>query len=153
MFIEGKMIHLQIDCDPVPWSAATKGKHGFYDKKSKEKEFARWQLKSQYRDVPIPGYVSIEFIFNIPIPKSASKALRREMLNHRVLPTTPDTTNMQKLYEDCLQGIVIDNDRLCNKITSIRYYSEKPGVLITVRSWNEELNRGHEIPQHQWVKV
>ena len=31
------MIELRLDCDPVPWSAPIKGKHGFYDKKSKEK--------------------------------------------------------------------------------------------------------------------
>ncbi len=147
------MIHLQIDCDPVSWSAAIKGKNGFYDKKAKEKEFTRWQMKSQYRDSPIQGHVSIEFIFNIPIPKSTSKAMRREMVNHRILPTTPDTTNMQKLYEDCLQGIVIENDRLSNKITSVRYYSEKAGVSILVRSWNEEMNKGHEVPQQLWMKV
>lgn len=147
------MIHLQIDCDPVPWSAPTKGKNCFYDKKFKEKEFAKWQLKSQYRDAPISGYVSIEFIFNIPIPKSTTKPMRREMLNRRILPTTPDTTNMQKLYEDCLQGIVIENDRLSNKITSVRYYSEKPGVIVIIRRWEEEINKGHEVPQQQWLKV
>jgi len=147
------MIHIQIDCDPTPWSAAIKGKHGFYDKKSKEKEFARWQIKSQYRDAPLAGYVALDFIFYIPIPKSTSKAMRREMLERRVLPTCPDTTNLQKLYEDCLQGIVIENDRFSNKISSVRYYSEKPGVSICVRSWNEEMHRGYETPQHQWLKV
>ena len=100
------MIQLQIDCVPLPWSASKKGKYGFYDEKSKHKEFVRWQLKGQYRDTPISGSVSLEFIFFLPIPKSSSKAMRKQMLDRRVLPTTPDTTNMQKLYEDCLQDIV-----------------------------------------------
>lgn len=155
------MFQFRIDCDPLPWSAAQKGKHGFYDKKSKHKEFVRWQLKGQYRDMPLLGTVSLEFIFFIRIPKNASKALRKEMLNRRVLPTSPDTTNMQKLYEDCLQGIIIDNDRYANKITSVRYYSENPGVTIVVRPWNEEMEKEHEINRSlseernklNWIKV
>jgi Holliday junction resolvase RusA-like endonuclease len=147
------MIQIQIDCDPTPWSAPSKGKNCFYDKKSKEKEFTRWQIKGQYRDNPIPGWVSLDFIFHIPIPKSTSKALRKQMLERRVLPTSPDTTNMQKLYEDCLQGIVIDNDRYSNKISSVRYYSEKPGVTITIRSWQEEMEKDLITPQQGWLKV
>lgn len=155
------MFQFQIDCIPKPWSAALKGKHGFYDKKAEHKEQVRWQLKGQYRDAPILGTVAIEFIFFIPVPKSTSKALRKDMLNRRVLPTSPDTTNMQKLYEDCLQGIVIDNDRYANKLTSVRYYSEKPGVTIVVRTWQEETDKDHEINRalnqernkENWIKV
>jgi Holliday junction resolvase RusA-like endonuclease len=147
------MIQIQIDCDPTPWSAPQKGKHCFYDKKAKEKEFTRWQIKGQYRDKPIQGYISLDFIFHIPIPKATSKAKRRQMLERRILPTTPDTTNMQKLYEDCLQGIVIENDRFSNKISSVRYYSEHPGVTVTIRTWEEETNRNVEVPKHQWMKV
>jgi Holliday junction resolvase RusA-like endonuclease len=147
------MIHLHVDCNPVPWSAPKKGSHGFYDTKSKEKEFVRWQLKGQYRDTPISGHVSLDFIFFIPIPKATSKAMRKQMLERRVLPTSPDTTNMQKLYEDCLQGIVIDNDRFASRVSSARYYSEKPGVFICVRNWEEENMRAQEVPQQHWLKV
>lgn len=147
------MIQLQIDCTPEPWSASLKGKHGFYDKKSKHKEFIRWQIRGQYRDEPILGHVGIEFIFFLPIPKSTSKASRRQMIDRRILPTSPDITNMQKLYEDALQGIVIDNDRYSSEIHSRRYYSEKPGVTIRIRKIKEEKSLG-EIPQQEgWLKV
>ncbi len=147
------MIQLQVDCDPEPWSAPRGGKHGFYDKKSKHKDFVRWQLKGQYRETPIQGHVGLEFVFFIPIPKSASKAMKRQMLDRRVLPTSPDITNMQKLYEDCLQGIIIDNDRYSSEITSKRYYSEKPGIFIKIRKLKEEENWG-EIPAEKgWKKV
>ena len=139
------MIQLQLDCIPISWSAPIKGKHGFYDKKSQEKEFIRWQLKGQYRDAPLTGPLAIEFIFFIPIPKSTSRAKRQQMLERRILPTTPDTTNVQKLFEDCLQGIVIDNDRYVNRITSTRYYSEKPGVVAIVKTWQEEMEKQHQV--------
>lgn len=147
------MIQIQIDCIPEPWSAPLKGKHGFYDKKAPHKEFVRWQIKGQYRDEPLLGHVGLEFIFFIPIPKNTSKAMRRQMLDRRVFPTSPDTTNMQKLYEDCLQGIVIDNDRYSSEITSRRYYSEKPGVTIKVRKLKEENNMGEIAPIQGWLKV
>ena len=147
------MIHLRVDCVPTPWSASQKGANGFYDKKSKAKEFVRWQLKGQYRDTPLSGHVALDFIFFIPIPKNTSKAMRKQMLDRRVLPTSPDTTNMQKLYEDCLQGIVITDDRYTSKISSTRYYSENPGVWISIRKWQEEQNREHEIPSNTWLKV
>lgn len=147
------MIQIQIDCEPEPWSASLKGKHGFYDKKSKHKDFVRWQIKGQYREEPIHGHISLEFIFFIPIPKSASKAMRRQMIDRRVFPTSPDVTNMQKLYEDCLQGIVIDNDRYSSEIHSKRFYSEKPGVTIKIKKLKEEEERGEIVPLKEWIKV
>lgn len=145
------MLQFQIDCIPTPWSAPQKGRNGFYDKKSKEKEFVRWQLKGQYREAPLCGHISLEFIFFIPIPKNTSRAMRKQMLIRKVLPTSPDVTNMQKLYEDCLQGIVIDNDRYSSEIHSKRYYSEKPGVYIKIHKLKEEI--GKEIPEPYEVKV
>lgn len=152
------MFQFFIDCKPTPWSAPQKGKKGFYDKKSQEKEFAKWQLRGQYRDPPLKGSISLEFIFFSPIPKGTSKARMKDMRERRILPTSPDTTNMQKLYEDCLQGVVIENDRNCNKITSSHYYADRPGVSILVRTWEEEMNKQHEIKraltaEHPWEKV
>lgn len=138
------MIELRLDCDPTPWVAPTKGRNGFYDKKSKEKEFIRWQIKSQYKGPLLNCFVSIEFVFFIGLQKNLSKRDIKRKLDKEILPRTPDTTNMQKLYEDCLQGIVIENDRLSNKITSVRYYSERPGVAIKIRTWLEELNQQKE---------
>lgn len=133
----------RIDCDPTPWSAAQKGRRGFYDKKAKDKEFARWQLKSQYREELICGHISLEFDFYIPIPKATSKAKRKQMIERRILPTSPDTTNLQKLYEDCLQGIVIENDRYTSEVRSRRFYGEKPGVDIRIKKiFQDTINQG-----------
>jgi Holliday junction resolvase RusA-like endonuclease len=132
------MIELRLDCDPTPWSAPIKGRHTFYDKKSKEKEFAKWQIKSQYKGPILNCFVAIEFTFLIPLQKNLSKRDTERKINREILPTSPDVTNMQKLYEDCLQGTVIENDRLSYKITSSRYYSNRPGVEIKVYPWPEK---------------
>lgn len=135
------MIQLELNGKPACWSASQQGKNGFYDKKAKEKEYARWQLRAQYRETPIAGFFAVDFVFFIPIPKNTSRAMRAQMLSRKVLPTSPDTTNLQKLYEDCLQGIVVENDRYANRISSVRYYSDRPGVLINLYPWQEYLER------------
>lgn len=131
------MIILNIHCDPSPWQAPISGKNGHYDPKAKEKEMARWQIKSLYRGALIAGHYALDFTFHIPIPKSTSKARRTQMLRHQILPTSPDLTNMQKLYEDCLQGIVTENDRYTSAVSTKRIYSEHPGVTIRIIPWEE----------------
>jgi hypothetical protein len=93
------MIELRLECDPSPWVAPTKGRHGFYDKKSKEKELAFWQIKSQYKGPLIIEPVSIEFIFYIAVQKTTSKKDRQLKLTGQILPTTTDHFQLR-----CLEG-------------------------------------------------
>lgn len=133
------MIQLELHGKPISWRASQhKGKF-HYDPKQKEKEQAKWQIRAQYRDKPIEGFVNLEFIFFFPIPKSTSRIKRRQMLAGIIPPSSCDTTNCQKFYEDCLKGIVISDDRYSKKITSDKRYSENPGVSIRVISLKETL--------------
>lgn len=134
------MIFLELSGKPVPWTAPhTRGKF-HYNPKHDEKELAMWQLKTQYRDVPIGGPIHLDFTFFFPIPKSASRIKKKQMLAHLILPTCrPDTTNLQKFYEDCLTGIVITDDALVTDINSRKRYSDKPGILIKVMSLWEKI--------------
>jgi len=131
------MIQLYLECDPKPWSAPQKSGRRFFDIKSKDKELARWQIRQQYRGDPMTCKVMVEFEFYLRIPKGTSKKKLQEMRAGIIRPTFPDCTNMQKLYEDCLQKIIIDNDRQVDRISSIRFYSERPGVAIRVYPWEE----------------
>jgi len=133
------MLQFTIHGKPIPWAAAKAGRHCHYDIRSKDKQYVRWQLKSQYRDSLISHSVFVHFLFLIPIPKSTSKIRKREMLCHRILPhTKPDTTNLQKLYEDCLKGVVISDDNQCVDIFSQRRFSENPGIVIKIFDMQQE---------------
>lgn len=58
-----------------------------------------------------------------------------------IIPTRLDCTNMQKLYEDCLKKIVIDDDRNVAKIISEKSYAEREGIVIqvyTLKEFNNE---------------
>ncbi len=131
------MIQLELYGKPVYWTASRFcGSHN-YNSMLADKETAQWQIRAQYRDGPILGPIQLDFTFFIPIPKNTSYIRRRQMLAHIILPEVmPDTTNMQKFYEDCLKGIVIEDNGSATDISSKKRYSEKPGVLIRVIAFN-----------------
>lgn len=134
----GGMIQIEIYGNLTAWAAPRLGRGGTaYNPKSKEKEHTRWQIKSLYRDELILGPVHLDFTFYFPIPKSTSYVKRRQMLAHIILPEVkPDTTNLQKFYEDCLKGIVIGDDKNATDTSARKRYSDKPRVLIRVISLN-----------------
>lgn len=99
----------------------------------KSKDGVRWQLKSQYREQPLKCPVSVDVTFYLPIPKSTSKPKTRQMLHgviHHI--SKPDIDNLQKFILDCLNGLVIEDDRSVVEIRARKLYSTKPGTLIRI---------------------
>jgi len=90
-----------------------------------------------HRDVQIPGYVVVDFVFYFPIPISTSAKKKALMLAGEILPTSCDCTNLQKFYEDCIKDILISDDRNVAQISSKKLYGDKAKVLIKVFSLQE----------------
>jgi Holliday junction resolvase RusA-like endonuclease len=131
------MIQLELTGAPTAWAAPRFYKNRAYDVKKDAKNAARWQIRSQYRDDPIFGPVFLDITFFMKIPKATSGIRKKEMLAHKILPVgKPDTTNLQKLIEDCLKGIVIGDDTQCTDIYSRKRYNENPGILIRIFNLN-----------------
>lgn len=133
------MIQLEVYSELCPWTAPKFGRGHAYDPKAKEKEQLKWQLRAQYRGEIMPGPIILEFTFFFPIPKNTSGIKRRQMLGGQIVPMKkPDATNLQKALEDCLQGIVIENDCQVCDISTKRRYAEKPGALVRIFSFSEK---------------
>lgn len=136
------MFIIQIPYDPVPWQAAKVSKFGTYDPKEKDKRAIRYLIRQQYSGPVLDEYVNIVFMFGFSVPKSASKKKRALMLAQEILPTRADCTNCQKLFEDCMKGIVFKDDRLVESISSKKMYSEKPFMMALV--WTrKDKSSGH----------
>jgi len=126
-------IRLIIDGDPVPWKA-----HGGYGRRSfnprwKEKEYFQHKIEEQYDGPLISSAVSLDTIFYVSIPKSASKKKRELMLSGGIRPTKrPDATNMRKFTEDCLNGTVLEDDSQVVNGCLQKWYSETPRTEIIV---------------------
>ena len=126
------MIELEIPLRPISWKAPLKGKYTFYDPCEKDKRSIRFYLKDQYKQDPINDYVIVKFQFLFSVPKSYSKKKKDLALSCQIFPTQKDCTNLQKLYEDCLKGIVITDDRNVIGISSKKFYAQKDSVFINI---------------------
>jgi Holliday junction resolvase RusA-like endonuclease len=130
------MILLEISTMPIAWAAPKITKRGAIDPRAKIKQFIRWQIKALYRGpiIPDPCVIRITAIF--PVPNSTSKKKERLLLNLEP-PTSCDATNIQKLFEDCLKKIVIEDDRKVADIRCVKLYGEKEKVIIKVFTLKE----------------
>ncbi len=128
------MYHFVIEGNPVPWCAHGGYGRNSYDKRFAEKEYCRLQLKRQYQNnKPIETAVIVSFIFCMKIPVSFSNKKRKLYLENKVHHISrPDCTNMQKLIEDTLKGIVIKDDSQIVSVSSQKRYDHFPRTLITV---------------------
>lgn len=127
------MFLITLELDPIPWAAPKLARNGHaYDIREKDKRAARYLIQQQYTGEPISEPVILGFTFIFPFPKSASKAKKEKMKSCEIVPTRCDCTNLQKLYEDCLKGIVITDDRNVYYVSSFKLYGEKGRVEIKI---------------------
>jgi|SRR3990167_2467669 len=128
------MIIIDIPFEPKSWIAPQFSRGRCYDKLDREKRCIRYCIKEQYKGEIIDDFVILLFHFVFKPPKSATKKQRAKMLAQEIFPTKRDCTNMQKLYEDCLKGIVIKDDRTVSSVASLKYYDEKECIKIRICS-------------------
>lgn len=131
------MIEIQLDGKPIPWAASRVRKGVHYNPRHIQKLEFQWQIRAQYRSDPIEGYYYINFKYFFQPPASVSKSKRRDMIAGVLAPTSQDTTNLNKFFEDCLKKIVITDDRYVRKICGEQLYADREGVLIQVFPWDE----------------
>lgn len=125
----------EISGPPVAWCS-----HRGYGRKSfnphyKEKEAAQWELKRQHGDKPLyctPLAVDFEFI--VPIPKSLPKKTQKMIEEGKKIPCSkrPDRTNYIKHAEDCMTGIVWEDDNLVVEGSAAKYYGKNPRTTMWV---------------------
>lgn len=137
------MIEIKIPLPPAPWQSAKKSGNFFYDPKEAEKRVVKYLIASQYKNEMILEYTVLDILCCFKPPPSASKKKRVQMLAGEIIPTRSDCTNLQKLYEDCLKKIVIDDDRKVAQITSKKIYAEKDEVIIKIWTLNEYVHAHH----------
>lgn len=132
------MFKFEVHGIPVPqkqtrWFSAGGRTHA-YDPSKKDKEMLQWQIRPFAPETPLDSAVELTIAFFLPIPKSASKALRDQMINRVILPDKkPDEDNLAYLVTNALKGIVYDDDkRVCAKHV-YKFYGIKPKTVILVR--------------------
>ncbi len=131
---EKRCITITIPGVPIPWKAPYVGSRGAFSPRYNEMKIIKSEIASQYNGPLIDVAVYADFFFYMPIPKNTSKKRRAAMISGLLRPEKiPDRTNICKLYEDCLQGIVIVNDAKIVDGRAAKFYGEIPSTLINIR--------------------
>lgn len=133
-------VHLPIV--PIPqlrMRARNAGKHArVYSIQGKVCEEIRKLLKEAVGDRhPCACPLHVRFYFGIPMAKSWSKK-KKNFLRGSPHEFTPDASNLQKMYEDCGNGILWTDDRLIAYPLVMKYWWDVGRVDITYRCLNPE---------------
>lgn len=127
------MIELVILGPPISWKAPYVGSRGAYSPKYHEKRIVQQLIREMYKGQMVTDPVRCDCLFYIPIPKSVSKKKRKKMIEGEIRPTGGgDLTNLRKFYEDCLQEIVIDNDRQIVEGETEKWYGENSRSVVII---------------------
>lgn len=85
------------------------------------------------------GMISMTVRTFFPIPKSASKKLRGQMLSGAVRPTKkPDGSNVLKAVEDALNGIAYRDDSQIVTSHIEKWYSDEPHTDVIIEEADHE---------------
>jgi Holliday junction resolvase RusA-like endonuclease len=133
------MIQLEINAPPVANRSTFVTRYGnAFNPRFKEKSFYQWQIKAQYnQQAPLCGPIKVTAAFYLPIPKGTSKIRRTQMLAgimHHI--KRPDTSNFYYFLENCLKGIVFEDDSQVVEIIARKIYGETPKTLVIVEKLN-----------------
>jgi len=92
-----------------------------------------WQLSPMAPKEPLKGAIGMDLFFYLPIPKGTSKALRKDMINGKVRPTTrPDFDNLAYLVTNAMKNLIYHDDAQVVRCLTEKYYSEMPKTVIRV---------------------
>lgn len=79
--------------------------------------------------------VKLELLCEVAIPRSWSKKKQQQAMTGEIhLTTRPDLTNMLKLVEDALKGVVWRDDVLVVEQHCRKVYGVQPKTVLTIRA-------------------
>ncbi|SHN77413.1 RusA family crossover junction endodeoxyribonuclease [Desulfitobacterium chlororespirans] len=82
----------------------------------------------------LEGAIEGEITAYYPIPQSAGKKKREQMLSGQIRPTTkPDWDNIGKIVCDSLNGLAYRDDAQIVECVVKKYYSDMPRVEVKLR--------------------
>jgi Holliday junction resolvase RusA-like endonuclease len=98
----------------------------------------------QFKDPPLTGYLALSCGFYFLIPKSTSNKKRTQMLLGAIRPVKkPDLSNCIKFIEDCLNGLVWQDDSQIVSYGSMgKWYAEEPKTIIRIEMLGGATNEG-----------
>ncbi len=135
-------IVITIPGEPSPKGTARFHGHAYTPKKTRTKEgiVASLAMDAMAGRPPIEGPVSMSITAVLPIPESWPKKRKAAALAQEEAPAKrPDLTNLIKLAEDSLNGIVYRDDAQIVALSASKRYGPDPRTVIIVYNRTAEM--------------
>lgn len=127
------MIDIIVPGVPLAWKAPYVGTRGAFSPRYHACQIIKDIIRKQYKGEILDIAICVDMDFYMPIPKSTSQKKKIMMICGHLRPEgTPDRINLGKLYEDCLQGIVIKKDSRIVDGRVAKFYGEVPRTHIRI---------------------
>lgn len=108
--------------------------HSFTPKKTESYEsLIRWSYKAAGGVFYANKTLQVDIQAFYPIPKSFSKAKKKDAVNAVLRPTTrPDCDNCGKVVLDALNGVAYNDDKQVVDIHISKFYGENPCIVVRI---------------------
>lgn len=104
-----------------------------YNPSKKAADQLIWQIKPYAPTEPLSGPIEMHLTFFLPIPVSASRVKRTQMLNAVILPTKrPDFDNLAYLVTNALKNLIYLDDSQVTDCMIRKRYSDRPRTVIKI---------------------
>jgi Holliday junction resolvase RusA-like endonuclease len=106
------------------------------DQETEEGRFMMFLANQWGKSLPISKDRALEitYVFVLPIPKTATKkALRAGAIKR------PDLSNYVKFAEDCMLGVILEDDSCIVKSNEEKIYGDKPETRIYIDEIERDL--------------
>jgi len=123
------------DITPVPASRPRVTFNGtYYPKRHREFQKAFKALVGTLKRPrePLESNVALTIMFEMPMPKHWSNKKRSEM-NMKYHTSRPDTSNMVKIVEDCLNGIWFKDDSQICSLYATKHWAYSGKITVTMK--------------------
>ena len=131
------MIVLHISDEPVSRREKI-GHRRLIDVRKKQKERIALEIISQYRGELLDEPLFVQYDFYLKIPEAIPKYRKTLMeLGHERPIKRPDCSNLIKLIEDVMTGIIYVDDCLIVSGQFHKYWSHHPHSTITIKALSE----------------
>ena len=122
-----------VELTPVPQKRPRFSKFSTYDPSKSDKQEFMNKLSTPDDFAVINDPIIIELEFLMPIPKSASKKAKADMVSGKTRHTKrPDCDNLAKLVLDAMNEKIFTDDSIITKLIISKRYSETPMTIITI---------------------
>ena len=145
-------IYWTVPGKPIPQARHRTNKGRTYDPSAKAKQEFNLQSRRYAPSEPISGPVLLYLVFYMPVPKGALKAFKKIVDLHDktfAIPRyqcqrtfsslkgmfhtkRPDSTNLQKLVEDALNGLFWIDDSQVQIMGAPKIYSHNPRTEVEI---------------------